>query len=180
MINDGRRASEIIRRLWALSRKDGLQIAPLNLNDIISEAMPLVRRELINSNVDLQMELSPALPLTMGDRIQLQQVIINLAVNAVQSMSKVNVRARKLCIRSEWYSETGICMSVRDNGTGIDPDNLDRLFNAFFTTRDGGMGMGLSICRSIIEAHGGQMWARNNDDFGASFGFILKREMEAA
>ena len=180
MINDGRRASEIIRRLWALSRKDGLQIAPLNLNDIITEAIPLVRRELINSNVDLRMELSPALPLTMGDRIQLQQVIINLAVNAVQSMSKVKVRARTLCIRSERYNETGICVSVRDNGTGIDPDNLDRLFKAFFTTRDGGMGMGLSICRSIIEAHGGQMWARNNDDFGASFGFTLKPEMEAA
>ena len=180
MIADGRRAGEIIRRLRALSRKDSLQKAPLNLNSVVKEAIPLVRRELINNRVFLQLDLAPGLPVFKGDKIQLQQVIINLVLNAIQAMSAVSGRPRNLCIQSEPYKDTGIRLTVRDSGTGIAAENLERLFKAFFTTKEGGMGMGLSICRSIVEAHGGVVWAANNDGFGASLGFILKPEKEEA
>ncbi len=180
MIGDGLRAGEIIRRLRALSRKDAPQMAPLNLNGAVKEAIRLVRRERFNNRVSLQLDLAPGLPVVMGDKIQLQQVIINLMLNAVQAMSTITGRPRDLCIRSEPYEETGVRVTVRDSGTGIAPENLDRLFKAFFTTKAGGMGMGLSICRSIIEAHGGLMWGVNNNGFGASFGFILKRKTAEA
>jgi signal transduction histidine kinase len=179
MIADGQRAGEIIRRLRALTRKDGLQLMPLSLNSVVKEAIPLVQRELINNHVSLRLDLASGLPVVMGDKIQIQQVIINLMLNAVQAMSSISGRPRNLCIRSECDEDGGVRLTVRDSGIGIAPENLDRLFKPFFTTKDGGMGMGLSICRSIIEAHGGLMWAANNADFGASFGFILKREKEA-
>jgi signal transduction histidine kinase len=173
MIRDGRRAGDVIRHLRALSRKDGLQKEPQNLNEVINDSIPLVRRELFDNRVLLKLGLAPDLPAVMGDKIQLQQVIINLVVNAIQAMSTIAGRPRTLCIRSEPYKDGGVRVTVTDAGPGIDPENRDRLFNAFFTTRDGGMGMGLSICRSIIEAHGGSIWSENNSDFGATFGFTL-------
>jgi signal transduction histidine kinase len=179
MIGDGRRASGIIRKLRALSRKDGLRKTPLNLNDVINDTIPLVRRELFNNRVVLRLSLAQGLPVVMGDKVQLQQVVLNLTVNAIQAMSQIGTRARTLSVRSEPYGETGVCVTVSDSGDGIDPENTDRLFNAFFTTKDGGMGMGLSICRSIVEDHGGRIWGANNDAPGATFGFILEREEEA-
>ena len=176
MIRDGRRASDVIRRLRALSRKDELQKAPQNLNEVINDTIPLIRRELLNHRVLLKLELAPKLPAVMGDKIQLQQVIINLVVNATQAMSTISERPRTLCIRSEPEQDAGVRVTVTDAGPGIDPGNRDQLFKAFFTTRDGGMGMGLSICRSIIEAHGGRLWGVSNNDFGATFGFSLKQD----
>ncbi len=176
VISDGRRAGEVIRRLRALSRKDSLKKVPLNLNEIINESIPLVQRELVIHRIFHGLELAPNLPLIMGDKIQLQQVLINLLVNAVQALSRTSRSPRILSIRSEPHEESGIRVTVSDNGAGIDPENLHRVFDAFFTTRDKGMGMGLSICRSIIEAHGGRIWCSNNDSGGAVFGFILKQE----
>jgi C4-dicarboxylate-specific signal transduction histidine kinase len=176
MIGDGRRASGIIRKLRALSRKDGLRKTPLNLNDVINDTIPLVRRELFNNRVVLRLSLAQGLPVVMGDKVQLQQVVLNLTVNAIQAMSQIGTRPRTLSVRSEPYGETGVCVTVSDSGDGIDPENTDRLFNAFFTTKDGGMGMGLSICRSIVEDHGGRIWGANNDAPGATFGFILTKD----
>ncbi len=176
MIGDGRRASGIIRKLRALSRKDGLRKTPLNLNDVINDTIPLVRRELFNNRVVLKLSLAQGLPVVMGDKVQLQQVVLNLTVNAIQAMSQIGTRPRTLSVRSEPYGETGVCVTVSDSGDGIDPENTDRLFNAFFTTKDGGMGMGLSICRSIVEDHGGRIWGANNDAPGATFGFILTKD----
>jgi signal transduction histidine kinase len=174
MIGDGRRASDVIRRLRALSRKDELKKAPQNLNEVINDAMPLVRRELFDHRVLLKLELAPKLPAVMGDKIQLQQVIINLVVNATQAMSTISERPRTLCIRSEPQEDAAVRVTVTDAGPGIDPENRDQLFKAFFTTREGGMGMGLSICRSIIEAHGGCLWGVSNSDFGATFSSWLR------
>jgi signal transduction histidine kinase len=119
----------------------------------------------------LRLELAPQLPPVLGDRIQLQQVIINLMVNGIQSISAA-AGPRKLVVGSE-QSADGTVVTVRDSGTGIDTEVADRLFDAFFSTKPSGMGMGLSICRSIIEAHGGRIWAANNDGPGATFRFLL-------
>lgn len=177
MIGDARRASEVVRRLRALSRKDSPQKLPIKINDVIDEALPLIQRELSMHRVALRLELGAGLPRVVGDRIQLQQVIINLIINGVQSVSSV-AGPRKLIVGSQQSTDRdGVVVTVRDSGTGIDPDVADRLFNAFFSTKPDGMGMGLSICRSIVEAHGGRIWAANNDDGpGATFQVFLPFE----
>jgi signal transduction histidine kinase len=133
----------------------------------------LVQRELISHQILLPMELAPALPKILGDRVQLQQVIINLVMNGIEAMQSVTDRPRELVIRSRQDEKQQVLVSVTDCGVGISAENLDRLFNAFFTTKSSGMGMGLSICRSIIEAHGGRLWATANIPYGATFQFTL-------
>jgi signal transduction histidine kinase len=123
------------------------------------------------------MELVPALPLILGDRVQLQQVMINLVMNGIEAMQPVTDRPRELAIRSQHETQQ-VLVSVTDCGVGISAENADRLFNAFFTTKSGGMGMGLSICRSIMEAHGGRLWATANVPFGAMFQFTLPAHVE--
>jgi len=118
------------------------------------------------------------LPVVLGDRIQLQQVIMNLAINSIQSMASVTDRTRELLIRSCQGEDGQVLIEVRDDGVGIDPKNMHQLFNAFFTTKPNGMGMGLSICRSIIEAHGGRIWASSNAGPGATFSFTLPQVRE--
>jgi signal transduction histidine kinase len=122
----------------------------------------------------------PTLPPVLADRVQLQQVIINLVINGIQAMESVTGRARELCIRSRPYEADQVLVAVEDCGSGIDPEHLDRLFNAFFTTKRDGMGMGLSICRSIIEAHGGRVWASGHAGPGATFQFTLPSRRETA
>jgi two-component system, LuxR family, sensor kinase FixL len=180
MIVDGRRAGDVIRRLRSLARRDGLQKVKLNLNEVIRDAIPLVRRELINRRIVLELDLARGLPAIMGDRVQLQQVLINLIINSIQAMSEIPCGSRKLSIRSRPHEGNGVLVTVADTGTGIEPENLDRLFNTFFTTKREGIGMGLSISRSIIEAHGGRIWASNNSEAGATVGFVVKQEKEAA
>jgi PAS domain S-box-containing protein len=170
-IGDGRRASEIISRLRALSRRSEAEKAALSINNVIEEVIPLVQGQVSGHRAALHLQLSPT-PAVLGDRVQLQQVIINLIINGIQAMDAVTDRARELTIRSQ-LDAGSVLVGVKDSGTGIDPKDADHLFNAFFTTKPGGMGMGLSICRSIIEAHGGRVWAASDAGQGASFQFVL-------
>ncbi len=173
MISDANRAWEIVRRIRALSRKADLEYRSLNINDLVTETIPLLRREIASHGAALRMDLHSDVPPVAGDKVQLQQVVINLAVNGIQAMAGTIGREISLTIRSRRRQGNRVLVSVIDNGTGIDPRHLDTLFDAFFTTKPAGMGMGLSICRSIIEAQGGEVGASNNPDFGATFHFTL-------
>jgi PAS domain S-box-containing protein len=173
IIGDGKRASEVIRRVRALANKTSLEKVPLDVNDVVRETIPLVQRELISHQVLLRMELAPTLPMILGDQVQLQQVIINLVMNGIESMHSVTDRPRELVVRSGQDETQQVLVSVADCGVGISAENADRLFNPFFSTKSGGMGMGLSICRSIIEAHGGRLWTAANVPHGATFQFTL-------
>jgi PAS domain S-box-containing protein len=173
MMSDAQRASEVIHRIRALSRKTEPEKAPLDINGVIHDVVRLVRREALAHGASLRLQLGPALPSVLGDRVQLQQVIINLVINAMQAMKSVTDRPRELLIRSQQNEDGHVLVAVVDSGIGIEPKNVDRLFKAFFTTKPSGMGMGLSICRSIIEAHGGLVSAANNPGPGATFQFTL-------
>jgi PAS domain S-box-containing protein len=180
IIDDGNRASEVIRRVRALANKTEIERVPLDINDLVREVIALVQRELISHQVSLRMELTLALPMIAGDRVQLQQVIINLVMNGIEAMQSVTDRPRELVIRSGLDETQQVLVSVTDCGVGISAENADRLFNAFFTTKSSGMGMGLSICRSIIEAHGGRLWTTANVPHGATFQFVLPLHREDA
>jgi PAS domain S-box-containing protein len=180
IIDDGNRASEVIRRVRALANKTSLEKVPLDVNDVVRETIPLVQRELISHQVLLRMELAPALPMIRGDRVQLQQVMINLVMNGVEAMQPVTDRPRELVIRSGHDETQQVLVSMTDCGVGISTENADQLFNAFFTTKSSGMGMGLSICRSIMEAHGGRLWATANLPHGATFQFTLPVNADTA
>jgi two-component system sensor kinase FixL len=162
IIGDGMRASDVVQRLRALSKKSDLHMVQLNMNDVISDVTRLLQREMFDHLVSLQLDLASAPPHVMGDRVQLQQVIINLVMNGMEAMATVTGRSRELVIRSRLQEADQILVEVQDGGIGIGPDNVDRLFNAFFTTKPHGMGMGLSICRSIVQAHGGRIWISPN------------------
>jgi PAS domain S-box-containing protein len=173
VIDDGNRASEVIRRVRSLANKTSVEKLPLDINDVVGETVALVQRELIGNEVSLRVELALSPPMILGDRVQLQQVIINLVMNGIEAMQSVTDRSRELVIRSSQDNTREVIVSVKDCGAGISAENAARVFNAFFTTKPGGMGMGLSICRSIIEAHGGRMLATDNLSHGATFQFTL-------
>jgi signal transduction histidine kinase len=173
IIDDGNRASEVIRRIRALANKTDIEKVPLDVNDVIKEVIALMQGELISHQVLLRMEFAPALPMVLADRVQLQQVIINLLINGIEAMQSLTDRPRELVIRSGQDEMHQVLVSIADCGVGITAQNADRVFNAFFTTKSSGMGMGLSICRSIMEAHGGQLWATANVPYGAAFQFTL-------
>ena len=178
VINDGIRAGEVIRRVRALANKTDVEKLPLDINGVVRDVITLVQRELTIHRISLRTELAPALPMILGDRIQLQQVIINLVMNGIEAMEPVSDRPRELVIRSRRDEPHGIILSVTDSGVGISDDDLDRMFKAFFTTKSGGMGMGLSICRSIVETHGGRLSASGNEGPGATFQFVLPLHQE--
>lgn len=169
---DAYRASEVIQRIRALCRRTDPQRERLDINDIIREVVLLARHEVLGHRVSLRTDLASALPTVLGDRVQLQQVMINLVINGMEAMAPVTDRPRELLIRSQHEADQ-VLLAVQDSGTGIDPDNADRMFAAFFTTKPSGMGIGLSISRSIIEAHGGRLWASPNAGPGATFQFSL-------
>jgi C4-dicarboxylate-specific signal transduction histidine kinase len=173
IVRDSNRASEVIQRIRALVKKSEPQMAALDINDVIREAISLEQREMLSRQVSLRTELASALPPVLGDRVQLQQVVINLVMNALEAMAPVTDRPRDLLIRSQRDDSNEVIVAVTDSGMGIDSENAERLFNAFFTTKPTGMGMGLSICRSIIATHGGRLWASPNADHGSTFQFTL-------
>ncbi len=180
IINDSCRASEVIRRVRALAKKSDIEKVPLDVNDVVREAIVLVKRELSSQLISLRAELAPSLPMILGDRVQLQQVIINLVMNGIEAMQPITDRQRELVIRSGQDEKRRVHVSVTDCGVGISAEIANRLFNAFFTTKSSGMGMGLSICRSIVEAHEGRLSASPNEGPGATFQFILPSQLEEA
>jgi signal transduction histidine kinase len=174
-IRDANRATAVVKRLHALfAKKDG-PAEPVDLNDAIREVIALSLPELQKSQVVLRSETAGDLPPVMGDRVQLQQVILNLVLNAAEAMSRVDDRPKELLISTARRDSGGVLLAVRDCGCGIDTANLERVFEAFYSTKPGGMGMGLSICRAIIEAHGGKLWATQAAPRGAIFQFTLPR-----
>jgi PAS domain S-box-containing protein len=173
IIDDSNRASEVIRRIRALAKKTVIEKVPLDVNDLVREVIALVQSELSRHTVSLRMELAPALPMIRGDRVQLQQVIINLVMNGIEAMQSIADRPRELTIRSRQDETQQVLVSVTDCGVGISAEDADRLFDPFFTTKSSGMGMGLSICRSIVEAHKGRLWATTNVPHGATFQLTL-------
>jgi PAS domain S-box-containing protein len=180
VIEDGNRASEVVHRVRALANKSDIAKVPLDLNDAVRDVMLLVQRELASQGVSLRTELAPQLPMILGDRVQLQQVIINLVMNGIEAMQPVKDRPHELVIRSVQDETQRAVLSVTDNGVGIPADDANRLFNAFFTTKSSGLGMGLSICRSIVEAHGGRLSVFGNEGPGATFQLVLPLHHEDA
>lgn len=182
MITNGRRASDVIARLRALTRKTDLIRVPLDVNELLDDVLLLVDRELATKSVALNLDLAKARLPVLGDRVQLQQAIINLAVNAVQAMMAVVDRPRELHISTRVQPsdppERTIVIEVTDNGPGIDPAVINKLFTAFYTTKSEGMGMGLSICRSIVESHGGKITASSELGQGATFSVHLPMKEE--
>jgi len=168
-----KRGGEVIGRIRALVKKTKAQKTSLDISEVAEEVAALVHGEARKHGVSLRTELAPALPPIEGDRVQLQQVILNLLMNGIEASEGVKDRPRELMIRSQLYSSDSVLLAVQDAGVGFDPDQMPRLFDAFFTTKPGGMGMGLSISRSIIEAHRGRLWASRNAGPGATFQFVL-------
>ena len=174
IVKAGNRASEVIAEVRALVKKGPPHKEFVDMNALIEEVIGLVRAEMVRHHVEQRADLADDLPQVYGDRIQLQQVLLNLIVNAIEAMNAVADRSRELRIRSEWQDQPEcVLVSVRDSGNGLDANNLERVFDAFFTTKPEGIGMGLSIGRSIIAAHGGRLWAGPNQDYGTTFLFTI-------
>jgi C4-dicarboxylate-specific signal transduction histidine kinase len=173
IVRDGNRAGEVIGRVRALVKKVPPSTDLFDINDAILEVIALTQSELQKHPIELRTHLSSEVPRVPADRIQLQQVILNLIVNAIDAMSGVGDRPRELMVGSGRGDANDVFVEVRDSGSGLDPGNLNRLFESFYTTKPHGMGMGLSISRSIVEAHGGRLWATPNEPHGAVFRFTL-------
>jgi PAS domain S-box-containing protein len=173
IIRDGKRASEVIARIRALLKRTATNRLPLDINEVIQETMALAQNEARRRRVSLRTDFAANLPSVLGDRVQLQQVILNLMMNGIEAMSSAGDRSRQLLIKTQRDDSDQILISVTDSGIGLDPKHAERLFEAFFTTKTEGMGMGLSISRSIIEAHGGRLWATQNAGSGATFQFTV-------
>lgn len=179
-IRDGNRVSDVITRLRALFAKKEFTPESIDLNEVAREVLTLVANDILRHRVVVQSDFDGDLPLVMGDRIQLQQVILNLLRNALDAMSGVNDRARRLLIRTECEQDGSARFSICDAGVGLDGQNVDRIFDSFYTTKSGGMGIGLSVSRSIIEKHRGRLWAERNEGPGATFAFSLPPQREHA
>ncbi len=173
IIRDGKRAADVIARLRALFSGKASMLLPLDMNEATRDVLAMMASDLVKSEAVVQLEFAERLPSINGDRIQLQQVILNLLRNALTAMSGVNDRPRHLVIKTERDDNDGVRLSVRDAGVGLDPGDAHRLFDAFYSNTKGGMGVGLSISRSIIERHEGRLWAERNDDHGATFSFSI-------
>ena len=173
IIRDGGLAAEIVGRIQTLVRKAPQGKGRFDLNEAVSDIIALIRSEVLSRGITLQTDLCEPLPAVSGDRVQLQQVILNLIMNAVEAMSSTDEGSRVLRISTEMDAAGGMLVSVGDFGPGLDLQSTDRLFEAFYTTKPDGMGIGLAICRSIVEAHGGRLWATANEPRGPVLQFTL-------
>jgi len=173
IIQAATQASEIVQRLRALFKKTTSMTASVDMNAVIEDTISLIHHETERNKISLRTELDPGVPSVSGDRVQLQQVILNLAMNGIEAISGLDTEPKRLMIRSTLSNTQELLVSVEDTGLGIETEHLDRLFAPFFTTKSQGIGMGLPICRSIIEAHGGRLWAEKNEPRGAAFHFTL-------
>jgi len=171
-VREGNRAGEVVGRIRALIKKAPARKDAVAINDAILEVLALTRTEAANNSVSVRTQLAEGLPHVQGDRVQLQQVLLNLIINAIEAMRDVGEKERELLISSH-NEPNGVSVEVRDSGPGFAPAALERVFEAFYTTKPSGLGLGLSICRSIIEAHNGRLWASANVPRGASFQFAL-------
>ena len=171
--DDGKRAGDVIQRIRGLVKKSPSEPTALNLNAVIQEVMALMRGELMRHRVALRTEFADGLPPVRGDRVQLQQVVLNLVMNSVEAMREVDDRSRELVVETYRDASGFVVAAVRDSGPGLGPGALDVIFDAFSTTKPGGMGMGLSVSRSIVDAHGGRLWATPHDSRGVTFQFSL-------
>jgi PAS domain S-box-containing protein len=173
IVRDGKRASEVLSRIRAMSKNSAPERGPVDVNLAIAEVLALTRDELHRHRICVMTELHSNLPVIMADRVQLQQVVLNLVMNGIDAMRAVTDRPRNLMVRSQLSDQGNIVVNVADSGVGLDPRNRDRIFDSFFTTKPEGMGMGLAISNTIIQAHNGQLWAESGTPFGAVFGFTL-------
>jgi C4-dicarboxylate-specific signal transduction histidine kinase len=176
IVRDGERASAIIERVRGLAKRSSPQQVPLRLADVVADVMALAAAESATRKVAIRTNVGPDLPVVLGDRVQLQQVLLNLLVNGMDAMSTVADGERRLEIWGRMYTQDGApaaLLGVEDRGIGLDGGKAESIFEAFYTTKPHGMGMGLAISRSIIEAHGGRLWAQSNQGPGATFAFSL-------
>jgi PAS domain S-box-containing protein len=173
IVDDGLRAAEIITSIRGMFRKDDHEKLLVSVNDLVREVLPLIHGDLERRQIILRSELHGALPKIKGERVPLQQVLLNLIMNASEAMSAVTGRERKLTIQTALNEPASVRVTVEDTGCGVDQAHLDRIFDPFFTTKSHGMGLGLSICRSIVEAHGGKLWASRRSPFGTAFHLTL-------
>ena len=180
LINEAHRASQVIDKIRELSKKAESKMSRIDINNLVEEVMTLVHGEAVGHRVSVRPQLASGLPPARGDKVQLQQVLINLVMNGIQAMAPVTDRPRVLVIRTQRHSADEVLVAVEDAGIGIESENLNRLFSAFYTTKPDGMGMGLSISRSIVEAHGGRVWATPNTEPGMTFQFTLSAYREEA
>ena len=175
IVRDGNRASEIITRIRALLKKSETAKVPLDINETINEVVRLAGHEATTKGVTITTELAPDLPRVSGDRVQLQQVVLNLVMNGIEAMASVKNHPRELLIRSGRHESNQVLVTVRDTGVGMDHEDLERIFDAFYSTKSQGLGMGLPISRSILEDHGGELWALPNEGPGTTFKFTLSK-----
>ncbi len=180
IIRDANRASEVVGRVRSLAKNTPPEKVWLNINDTVLETVGLTRMEAAQNRASLRNELSDAVPLVWADRIQVQQVVLNLIVNAIEAVSALGNGQRDVFVTTAKGESDGVLLTVRDTGTGIDPAKLEHIFDPFYTTKREGMGMGLAVSRSIIEAHGGHLWATSNEPRGAIFQFTLPTAWEEA
>jgi C4-dicarboxylate-specific signal transduction histidine kinase len=179
IVKEGNRAGEIVGRIRALIKKAPARKDAVAINDAILEAVALTRTEAANNSVSVRTQLAEGLPRVEGDRVQLLQVLLNLIINAIEAMREVGEAERELLISTR-HQPDGVSVEVRDSGPGFAPAALERVFEAFYTTKPGGLGLGLSICRSIIEAHNGRLWASANLPRGATFEFTMSAHPDIA
>ena len=175
IVRDGKRAGEVIARVRALTRRTAPATEELDLNETIREVLALVGDEAKKKSVAIRTQFAEDLSPVAGDRVQLQQVVLNLVMNGIEAMSSVGERARQLVITTRDVDPDQVQVTVEDSGIGLDPDTMSRIFEPFYTTKSGGMGMGLSISRSILQNHGGRLWATAHDGPGTSFHFTLPK-----
>ncbi len=172
IVENDKRAGEVIRRLRAMLRKDPADHRPLEVNEVVQDVLRIIRSDLLNRSIELVLDLAPGLPLVDGDRVQLQQVLLNLVMNGSDAMEGM-CKGRRLTVRTRLLAPGQVEVAVSDIGTGIPEEDLERIFSPFVTSKAEGMGLGLAVCTTIVQSHGGKLWASNNPDGGATLSLSL-------